>query len=109
MSDVDEFCPRPDGRTVEVLGSGQGRFAVGDRVTVRTAPTADTDNPRTPAYTIGRSGAVIAVHGVVVNPTDHHRAYPPMYSVRFSGRDLFGPPADHAVVAEVHEEWLDAG
>ena len=109
MSDVDEFCPRPDGRPLEILGPGVGRFGVGDRVAVRATPTAPTDNPRTPAYAVGRTGTVVAVHGVVVNPTDHHHPYPPMYSVRFAARDLFGPLADHTVVAEVHEEFLDAG
>ena len=109
MSDVDEFCPSPSVQVVPADDRDAGRFRIGDRVTVRSEPTAPTDNPRTPSYAVGRTGTVIAVHGVVVNPTDHHLAYPTMYSVRFAGSELFGPGATHAVIAEVHEEWLDAG
>jgi hypothetical protein len=106
VSDVDEFCPSPAAR-VEVRDVEGGRFGVGDRVTVRATPTGPTENPRTPPYAVGRSGTVLAVHGVVLNPMDHHRAYAPMYSGRFDGRDLFGPAATHTVVAEVHDEFLD--
>ncbi len=109
MSDVDEFCPSPDVRVSEVHDLDVGRFRVGDRVTVRTRPSEATENPRTPAYASGHSGVVIAAHGVVVNPIDHRLAYAPMYSVRFDGRDLFGPEASHTVVSEIHEEWLDDG
>lgn len=107
MSDVDEFCPTPDVRLGAVHDPDAGRFRIGDRVTVRTVPATPTDNPRTPSYAIGRTGTVVAVHGVVDNPIDHRLVYPPMYSVRFAARDLFGPGADHMVVSEVHEEWLD--
>lgn len=109
MSDVDEFCPAPDARLEAVLDPEASRFRIGDRVVVRAAPSTQTDNPRTPSYAIGRTGTVVAVHGVVANPIDHHHAYPPMYSVRFAASDLFGPGADHTVVSEVHEEWLDPG
>ena len=109
MSDVDEFCPSPDVRVVEVHDLDVGRFRIGDRVTVRTEPSEETQNPRTPSYTLGRTGVVIAAHGVVINPIDHRLAYPPMYSVRFEGSELFGPEATHTVVSEIHEEWLDAG
>lgn len=107
MSDVDEFCLTPDVRIDVLRDPLVGRFRVGDRVSVRSTPSTPTDNPRTPAYAVGRSGTVVAVHGVVVNPVDHHLAYPPMYSVRFAASDLFGVGADHTVISEVHEEWLD--
>jgi hypothetical protein len=108
MSDVDEYCPSPDVRLEKVDDLEVGRFRVGDRVIVRATPTEPTDNPRTPSYSVGCTGTVIAVHGVIVNPIDHHLAYPPMYSVRFAASDLFGTEATHTVVSEVHEEWLDA-
>lgn len=108
MSDVDEYCPTPDVRLEPVDGLDVGRFRIGDRVTVRSTPTEVTDNPRTPPYSVGHTGTVIAVHGVIVNPIDHHLAYPPMYSVRFAASDLFGAGATHTVISEVHEEWLDA-
>jgi hypothetical protein len=107
VSDVDEFCPSPDARMTDVSDLDLGRFRAGDRVKVRSGPTHATDNPRTPAYTVGATGTVIGVHGVVINPMDHHLAYPPMYSVRFEAREMFGTSATHAIIAEVHEEWLD--
>lgn len=66
-----------------------------------------TMNPRTPRYAVGSAGTVVAIHGAVENPLDHHLAYLPMYSVRFAARDLFGRSVDHEVVCEIHEEWLD--
>ncbi len=108
MTQAAPDCPPPSAEGLQdVSDSGVGRFRVGDRVTVRSEPTGPTENPRTPDYTIGRTGEILAVHGVIDNPRDHHRPYPPMYSIRFAGSELFGPQAQHAVVAEVHEEWLD--
>jgi hypothetical protein len=80
-----------------------GGFRVGDRVRVRRS--APGGNPRTPHYLRGWTGTVVRCHGVVDNPLDHHRAYPPLYSVVFplpeaSSRD--------EVLADLHEEWLEA-
>lgn len=105
----DEPICRPpsDVELTDVSALGVGRFTLGDRVRVRAAPMAPTDNPRTPDYVVGKVGEVRAVHGVIDNPLDHHRPYPPMYSIVFDGAVLFGAGARHAVVAEVHDEWLD--
>jgi hypothetical protein len=104
----DPTCrPPSDVDLADVSALGLGRFRVGDQVRVRATPTEPTDNPRTPDYAIGHVGEVRAVHGVIDNPRDHHRAYPPMYSIVFDGAVLFGAGATHAVVAEVHDEWLD--
>jgi hypothetical protein len=79
------------------------RFRVGDRVRVRTEVAGG--NPRTPPHVRGRTGVVVACHGVIVNPLDHHDAYPPMCSVAFVLAD--GPGGRDELVAEVHEEWLE--
>lgn len=83
----------------------EGAFAVGDRV--RVLSEAEGANPRTPSYAKGRTGIVIACHGVIANPLDHHRPYPPLYSVRFRVEDLSGTPGTDLVVADLHEEWLE--
>jgi Nitrile hydratase beta subunit, C-terminal len=51
------------------------RFHVRDRVRVKRANPVG--NPRTPAYVRGKEGIVIALHGSIVNPLDHHGVYPP--------------------------------
>ncbi len=108
MTDVDAVCPTPMDRQLVDLGEeGRGRFSTGDLVRVRATPTHETPNPRTPDYTVGKVGQVVAVHGVIVNPQDHHEPYPPMYSLRFDARELFGGDANHTLIAEVHEEFLD--
>jgi|DEB0MinimDraft_6_1074348.scaffolds.fasta_scaffold43081_2 hypothetical protein len=83
-------------------------FNVGDRVVVRTTPRFPTVNPRTPEYAKGHRATVVATYGRVENPLDHHAAYEPLYTVVFEGREVFGSRASHEVVAEMHEEWLDA-
>lgn len=78
------------------------RFQLGDHVQVLSG--VQDGNPRTPRYLEGRTGTVVAYHGVVVNPLDHQHPYPPLYSV------LFAVPGDPArrdeVLADIHEEWL---
>ncbi len=78
------------------------RFRVGDRVRVLDA--VPDGNPRTPRYLHGRTGTVVRCHGVVENPLDHQRVYPPLYSIvfRMPGR----PAPHHEVLADIHEEWL---
>jgi Nitrile hydratase beta subunit len=80
-----------------------GKFRVGDRVRVRRS--APGGNPRTPRYLRGWAGTVVRCHGVVDNPLDHHRAYPPLYSVVFPLPE--GGSGDE-VLADLHEEWLEA-
>jgi hypothetical protein len=82
--------------------AGDGRFHRGDRVQVLT--DVPHGNPRTPRYLRGRTGTVVACHGIVDNPLDHHDPYPPLYSI------VFALPDDRAVhdevLADIHEEWL---
>lgn len=82
--------------------AGEHRFHEGDHVQVLTA--VPEGNPRTPRYLLGRIGTVVAYHGVVVNPLDHQRPYPPLYSVVFPIPDRRDPHDE--VLADIHEEWL---
>jgi hypothetical protein len=81
---------------------GEGRFHVGDQVQVLIE--MPEGNPRTPRYLQGRTGTVVACHGVVVNPLDHRHPYPPLYSVLFTVPDDRGPRDE--VLADIHDEWL---
>jgi hypothetical protein len=75
-----------------------GRFREGDRV--RVLPEVRDGNPRTPDSLRGRTGTVVRLHGVVVNPLDHHTPYPPLYTI------VFTLPGGDEVLADLHEEWL---
>jgi len=80
------------------------RFHVRDRVRVKRANPAG--NPRTPAYVRGKEGVVIAQHGSIVNPLDHRGVYPPLCSVLFSVRDVFGGASQDTLSVDLHEDWL---
>jgi nitrile hydratase len=80
------------------------RFQVGDRVQVKQMSPAG--NPRTPTYVKGKNGVVAALHGTMVNPLDHRGVYPPLCSVLFSVRDVFGGASSDTLSVDLHEEWL---
>jgi nitrile hydratase subunit beta len=80
------------------------RFQVGDRVQVERANPAG--NPRTPAYIRGKSGVVTALHGSIVNPLDHRGVYPPLCSVLFPVREVFGGASHDTLSVDLHEDWL---
>jgi nitrile hydratase len=79
-------------------------FHVGDRVRVERANPAG--NPRTPAYIRGKSGTVTALHGSIVNPLDHRSVYPPLCTVLFSVREVFGGSSHDTLSVDLHEDWL---
>jgi len=83
------------------------RFHIGDRVRVEHANPAG--NPRTPAYIRGKSGTVAVLHGCIVNPLDHRGVYPPLCSVLFQVREVFGGASRDTLSVDVHEDWLAAG
>jgi nitrile hydratase subunit beta len=83
------------------------RFHVGDRVQVLHANPAG--NPRTPNYVRGKSGVVSELHGCIVNPLDHRGVYPPLCSVLFVVRDVFGGASRDTLSVDVHEDWLAPG
>ena len=80
------------------------RFHVGDPVRVKRANPAG--NPRTPSYIRGKGGIVTALHGSIVNPLDHRSVYPPLCSVLFSVRDVFGGASKDTLSVDLHEDWL---
>jgi Nitrile hydratase beta subunit len=80
------------------------RFHVRDRVRVKRANPGG--NPRTPAYIRGKEGVVTALHGRIVNPLDHRGVYPPLYSVLFSVREVFGGASEDTLSVDLHEDWL---
>jgi nitrile hydratase subunit beta len=80
------------------------RFRVGDPVQVERANPAG--NPRTPHYVRGKSGVVTVLHGLIVNPIDHRGIYPPLCSVLFRVRDVFGGGTDDTLSIDLHEDWL---
>jgi hypothetical protein len=61
-----------------------------DRTSATPVKRANPGNPRTPAYVRGKGGIVTALHGSSVNPLDHSGVYPPLCSVLFSVREVFG-------------------
>jgi nitrile hydratase len=82
------------------------RFAVGDRVVTRNMhPKGHT---RLPRYARAKEGVVELVHGVHVFPDSnaHGQGENPqwLYTVRFSGRELWGEEADATVVVSV-DAW----
>lgn len=82
-----------------------GRFKIGDRVLVK--PEAPGGNPRTPRYVRGKRGRVAKIHGVMDNPLDHRGRYPPLYTLTFDVREVFGGSGDGTLYVDVHEDWLE--
>jgi nitrile hydratase len=111
-------APRPLRRTLaaeevpKMLGRGgptrrepprAARFAARDRVRVRNIhPRTHT---RLPRYVRGRVGVVELVHGCHVYPDVHAHGGGEdpqwLYTVRFAGRELWGPDADPATAVSV--------
>jgi hypothetical protein len=86
------------------MKSAQHQLRVGDRVQVMV--DNPTGNPRTPAYVRGKAGVVAALHGVIDNPIDHRGLYPPLCSVVFEVRDVFGGTSTDKLSVDLHEDWL---
>ncbi|MBO0693891.1 MAG: nitrile hydratase subunit beta [Acidimicrobiaceae bacterium] len=86
-------------------------FEVGDRVRARNLHT--TGHTRLPRYVRGRAGTVDLVHGCHVFPDssvngDEDPQW--LYTVRFEGRELWGPDADPrlSVSVDAFEPYLEA-
>jgi hypothetical protein len=79
-------------------------FHVGDRVRVK--PANPSGNPRTPAYVRGKRGIITALHGSIDNPLDHRGVYPPLCSVLFPVREVFGGASQDTLSVDLHEDWL---
>ena len=116
-ADVRAWSP-DDARAAFAAGSpytrpapGPARFAVGD--TVRTRVLHPTGHTRLPRYARGKQGTVERVHGAHVLPDSNahgHGERPEwLYSVRFSGRELWGEAADPTltVAIDAWESYLE--
>jgi nitrile hydratase subunit beta len=89
------------------------RFAIGDQVVTRTMhPSGHT---RLPRYARGKRGLIERVHGVFVFPDSnaHGEGENPqwLYTVRFSGPELWGEEADPALAVSIDawESYLEPG
>ena len=82
------------------------RFAVGDAV--RTRVMHPIGHTRLPRYARGKSGVVERVHGAHVLPdaNAHGGGERPewLYTVRFTGRELWGPEADPGLTVAI-DAW----
>lgn len=83
----------------------QGSYKVGDKVAVKQENPRG--NPRTPKYIRGKSGVVADVHGVIENGRDHRGLYPPLYTVVFDVKEVFGGASPDKLRVDLHEDWLE--
>lgn len=89
----------------------QPRFRAGDRVRARNINPAG--HVRLPRYARGKAGVVDRDHGVFILPDEHARSGAKVashcYSVRFEGRELWGPDAGarDAVYVDLFDEYLE--
>lgn len=86
------------------METARSKFKEGDQVLVKQ--DNPTGNPRTPVYIRGKSGVVVDVHGTISNPRDHRGLYPPLYTVMFEVREIFGGESPDKVWVDIHEDWL---
>jgi len=90
------------------------RFSAGDTVRAIDTDPGPGRHPRLPGYVRGRAGVVTAVHGCHAFPDAraHGRGDDPqwLYSVRFRGRELWGPGADPtlSVSIDAFEPYLES-
>lgn len=94
------------GGPTERLAEHPARFAVGDRVLTRNInPTGHT---RLPSYARAKRGVIERIHGVFVFPDTnaHDRGENPqwLYTVRFSGSELWGDEADPTLTVSI-DAW----
>jgi len=92
----------PTGRRIEQ----PARFAVGDNVQTRNIhPTGHT---RLPRYARGKRGVVERVHGAHVFPDTNAKSQGEnpqwLYTISFSGRELWGEEADPTLVVSI-DAW----
>jgi nitrile hydratase len=102
--DVAEALAR--GGPADRVATNPARFAVGDRVLTRNMhPRGHT---RLPRYARAKQGVIERVHGAHVFPDTnaHGEGEDPqwLYTVRFSGRELWGEEADASLVVSI-DAW----
>jgi hypothetical protein len=87
------------------METAPGSFKVGDRVVVKQENPGG--NPRTPKYILGKRGVITDAHGVISNLGDHRDLYPPLYTVVFDVKDVFGGASPDKLRVDLHEDWLE--
>ena len=85
-------------------------FAIGDKVRARTVnPQGHT---RLPRYARGKSGEIVAVHGIHVFPDANGSGQGEdpqwLYTVRFGSAELWGKDTKDAVCIDLWEPYLEA-
>ena len=91
---------------------GPPRFAIGERVTVSSAPP--DGHTRRPRYTWGKRGTIVGCHYATVLPERSARgekgAHEHFYTVELDGKDLWGDDAEPgtAVRIDLFESYLEA-
>ncbi len=85
-------------------------LAIGDRVRTRTINPAG--HTRLPRYARGKAGEIVAAHGTHVFPDSnaHGLGEDPqwLYTVRFSGHELWGKDTRDSVCIDLWEPYLEA-
>jgi len=102
--------PPPIARPSPRTPTWSGRFREGDRVRVRNQVTAG--HTRVPRYTRNHVGTVERIAFAWPNPgesaaTGAYGEPELVYTVAFAAADLFGPEADHILIADFGESDLD--
>lgn len=87
------------------MENSAAKFKQGDPVLVKRENPAG--NPRTPPYIRGKKGVVADIHGIISNPRDHRGLYPPLYSVVFDVKEIFGGTSPDKLWIDLHEDWLE--
>lgn len=85
-------------------------FTIGDRVRARNIhPQGHT---RLPRYARGKAGEIVAVHGTHVFPDSNAQAKGEdpqwLYTVRFTGAELWGKDTQDSVCIDLWEPYLEA-
>jgi hypothetical protein len=87
------------------MGTETGSYKLGDKVAVKQENPSG--NPRTPKYIRGKRGVIGDVHGTISNLRDHRGLYPPLYTVAFDVKAVFGGKSRDKLWVDLHEDWLD--
>jgi len=92
-------------------GPATARFAIGDAV--RAKNQHKLTHTRLPRYVRGRAGSILSINGIFVFPDSNADCLGEqpgwLYTVRFSGRELWGEAADPdlVVMLDLWEAYLD--
>jgi nitrile hydratase subunit beta len=84
------------------------RFSIGDQV--KTRVPSEVGHTRLPTYARNKNGVIVAIHGAHVYPDSNGMGQGEdpqwLYSVRFTGAELFGSSAKDTVTLDLFEPYL---